>query len=81
MVNQRSETYRGADSGCEFSESCLNCSLEMCVFDEPAGKHSVLKGYRVKEVRRLYSEGKEVKDIVAILKISKRTVQRALYGR
>ncbi|MDD5191121.1 MAG: helix-turn-helix domain-containing protein [Dehalococcoidales bacterium] len=67
------------DMGCEFSPSCLNCCLPLCVYDEPGGKQALHKRQRGAEMMRLrHGEGKSVKELAAIFGVSVRTVQRAL---
>ena len=67
------------DIGCEFAESCLNCPLPVCIYEEPGGKRRLLKRLRAREMARLYTaEGKEIKELALIYNISQRTVQRAL---
>jgi hypothetical protein len=68
-----------ADTGCDFSETCLNCPLPMCVYDEPGGKRRFLKQNRAVEMAKLRNEeGKGVAEIAVIFGVSTRTVQRAL---
>lgn len=67
------------DEGCEFADSCLNCPLPECIYDEPGGRQHWLKGQRDREiVRRFYIEGRGVKELSLMFGISQRTVQRAL---
>lgn len=67
------------DNGCELGESCLNCLLPICIYDEPGGKQRWLKGQRDGELVRLFQkEDKGVKELAAMFGISQRTVQRAL---
>jgi hypothetical protein len=67
------------DEGCEFAESCLNCPLAHCVYDEPGGKQRWLKQARDREIVRLFSrESKGVKELALIFSLSERTIQRAL---
>jgi len=67
------------DDGCEFGDSCLNCPLPKCVYDEPRGRQRWLKRQRDKEIARLFNkEGKRVKELASIFGVSQRTVQRAL---
>jgi AraC-like DNA-binding protein len=67
------------DDGCEFEQSCLNCHLPICVYDEPGGKQRLLKRRRAAEMVRLFtSEGKSVGELAQVFGISRRTVQRAL---
>jgi hypothetical protein len=67
-----------SDTGCEFSETCLNCPLPICVYEEPGGKQRFIKRNRALEMARLFLEGKSVKELASIFKVSTRTVQRAL---
>jgi AraC-like DNA-binding protein len=67
------------DAGCEFSKSCLNCHLPVCVYDEPGGKQRLLKRQRAAEMARLFTtERKSVGELAQIFNVSIRTVQRAL---
>ncbi len=67
------------DEGCEFADSCLNCPLPKCIYDQPGGRQHWLKGQRDSEIVRLfYMEGEGVKELVLMFGVSQRTVQRAL---
>ena len=67
------------DEGCDLADSCLNCPLPKCVFEEPGGRQRWLKTQRDKEIVRLFiDEGKGVKELALMFGISQRTVQRAL---
>ena len=67
------------DAGCEFSKSCLNCHLPVCVYDEPGGKQALLKRRRAAEMARLFTqEGKSIEELAQIYEVSTRTVHRAL---
>ncbi len=73
------EYCRYHDEGCEFADSCLNCHLPKCIYDEPGGKRHQLKRFRNKEIARLFTaEGREVKELAIRFGISQRTVQRVL---
>lgn len=73
------EYCRYQDEGCEFAESCLNCPLPVCVYEEPGGKRRLLKKQRAKEMARLHTiEGKGISELAQIYRVSQRTVQRAL---
>lgn len=75
------EYCRYQDEGCEFADSCLNCSLPKCIYELPGGKQHWLKRLRDKEVITLFTtEGKEIKEIASTFGISQRTVQRILKG-
>ncbi len=67
------------DEGCEVMDSCLNCPLPGCIYDEPGGKQRWLKRLRAKEMIRLFTtEKKGVKELALMFAVSVRTVQRAL---
>lgn len=67
------------DDGCEFAQSCLNCHLPVCVYDEPGGKQRLIKRRRALEIARLFTnEKKSIGELAVLFKVSKRTVQRAL---
>ena len=67
------------DEGCEFADSCLNCPLSKCIYDEPGGRQRWLKRQRDRQIVRLFTvEGKRAKELALIFGISQRTVQRAL---
>jgi len=73
------EHYR--DKGCELAPSCLNCPFPHCSEDMPRGRQRQRKEIRNREIFRSYSQGKGVKQIAQRLKVSERTVQRALKER
>lgn len=67
------------DRGCELADSCLDCPLVKCIYDQPGGKQHWLKQMRNKEIVRLFTtEGKTVKELALMFSVSQRTVQRAL---
>ena len=67
------------DEGCEFAHSCLNCPLPVCVYDEPGGKTRLFKRKRQAEMAQLFiKEGKNIRELAKIYKVSRRTVQRTL---
>ena len=73
------EYYHYRDEGCEFADSCLNCTLPKCVYDQPRGRQCRLKRLRDREMSRLFTtEGKGVKELALRFGVSQRTVQRAL---
>lgn len=73
------EYCRYQDEGCEFSQTCLNCSLPVCVYDEPRGRQRWLKSQRDREMIRLFEkEGKRAPELAVMFSVSRRTVQRAL---
>jgi len=67
------------DEGCEFADSCLNCPLSKCIYDEPGGRQRWLKRQRDRQIVRLFTvEGKKAKELALMFGLSLRTVQRAL---
>jgi len=67
------------DEGCEFADSCLNCPLSKCIYDEPGGRQRWLKRQRDRQIVRLFTiEGKGVKELALMFGLSQRTVQRTL---
>ncbi len=66
------------DEGCELAGSCLNCPFARCVYEEPGGKLRLAKYLRAKEMARLFSEGKGLREIASKFGVSERTVRRAL---
>jgi hypothetical protein len=67
------------DEGCDFAESCLNCPLPVCVYDEPGGKRRLKNRRRAAEIASFFNrEGKNTGEVAQILGVSRRTVQRAL---
>ncbi len=67
------------DNGCDLADSCLNCPLPKCIYEEHGGRWHWLKGLRDREMARLFStEGKGIKELALIFAVSQRTVQRAL---
>jgi len=73
------EYCRYRDEGCEFTDSCLNCPFEKCIYDEPRGRQRYIKRLRAKEIARLFTTGgKGIKELALMFGLSQRTVQRAL---
>jgi transposase-like protein len=71
------EYYR--DEGCELAPSCLDCPFPCCVEDMPRGRQHRRKEIRNREILQLfYIQGEDIKQIAQRLRVSKRTVQRAL---
>ena len=66
------------DEGCELDDSCLNCHLPLCIYDEPRGKQHWLKDQRDGRIIKLFSQGKRVSELAVMFGVSQRTIQRAL---
>ena len=69
------------DEGCELADSCLDCPLPRCIYDEPRGRQRWLKRLRDREMINLFrNDGKEIRELASMFGVSQRTVQRALKG-
>jgi hypothetical protein len=66
------------DEGCEYAKACLDCPFPQCLYDEPRGRQHWMKQTRDKEIKRLFDQGKKVKELAIIFGVSQRTIQRAL---
>ena len=66
------------DDGCELAISCLECPFPKCVHEQPGGKRRWFKKLRDKEIVRLFSKGRGIRELATRFGISRRTVQRAL---
>jgi len=67
------------DEGCDLADSCLNCPLPRCIYDQSGGKQRWLKRLRDREIMRLAgTQGNGVKELATMFRLSQRTVQRAL---
>ena len=73
------EYCRYRDEGCDLADSCLNCPLPRCIYDEPGGKQRWLKRLRAREMARLFTtKGQGIRELALMFGVSQRTVQRAL---
>jgi hypothetical protein len=72
------EYCRYQDDGCEFADSCLNCPFPDCIYAQPGGRQQWLKSLRDKEVLKLHSQGKSVRELAEMFGLSSRTIQRIL---
>jgi hypothetical protein len=67
------------DEGCDLAASCLNCPYARCVYEQPGGRQRWLKKKRDGEIVRLFTrDGKGLKELARLFRVSTRTVQRAL---
>jgi hypothetical protein len=66
------------DEGCDYARSCLRCPFPQCLYDEPRGRQRWTKGLRNREISRLFSGGRKVKELALMFGLSQRTIQRAL---
>tara|TARA_B110000438_G_scaffold147855_1_gene142416 strand:- start:8511 stop:8849 length:339 start_codon:yes stop_codon:yes gene_type:complete len=66
------------DDGCEYSNSCLDCPLPLCKYDDPILDNSKSKINRNTLIFSMKKTNLSNKKIATILKISTRTVHRVL---
>ena len=66
------------EDGCEFSDSCLNCPLPLCKYDDPILDKSKLKNNRNLLIMTMKNSEFSNKNIAKALKISTRTVHRVI---
>jgi len=70
------------DKGCDYEPSCLECTrpLDQCPDMVPKMKQRITKERKSMAIRACRADGFTVKEIAESLKISERTVTRALKG-
>ncbi len=66
------------DHGCKLFPVCLECPLPCCMDEIPTVNQHVRLLHRAVEVDRLRKQGKSIKEIATRLKVSQRTVRRAI---
>jgi len=66
------------DSGCNYNQSCLNCSLAVCVYDDPEWVRRYVKTNRNNQMLVDRTKGMTIKAIANKYQVSARTVNRAL---
>ena len=67
------------DEGCELADSCLNCPLPGCIYDEPGGRQRWQKRIRNREISRTFRKGGVgVRELASRFGVSERTIQRVL---
>ena len=72
------ENTRYQDDGCEASNSCLDCPLAMCKYDDPGWLRRQDRGQRDDEIFRLRKAGIPVPELARQFKVSTRTVHRII---
>lgn len=72
------EFTRYRDDGCDISESCFECPLPRCRYEEPGGLRAVLNETRDRQILFLRSKGLGVDDIATRFGVSRRTVFRVI---
>jgi len=76
------EQFNYRDEGCELSDSCLLCPFPSCIREETHGKRRWYKQRRTREIIRLHNnDGRNVKELASIFRISQRTVYRVLKSK
>ena len=76
-LDLKKEEINFKDSGCRFSSSCLNCPIEICIYDDPAIVRNLEKSIRDKNIIKDRAEGLSNKQIAEKYNISVRTVHRS----
>ena len=66
------------DNGCDISQSCLNCHLTLCKYDDDKFSVGKNKLNRDKEIYKINSEGKSITDLSKKYNLSIRTIQRSI---
>lgn len=78
-TDDASEFYHYADTGCEASDSCLDCPLPKCRYDDPAWyqrNRRLARDFRV--VHTMQQEALSIEDTAERFGITNRTVFRIL---
>lgn len=76
--DQLPEYTRYRDDGCDISESCFDCPLPRCRYEEPGGLRALLNESRDREIIQLRLKGMPVEDLADRFGISRRTVFRVI---
>ena len=66
------------DNGCAVYLACLECPLPRCIEEMPRAMQNIRLLRRAIEVNKLHKQGKSISDIASRLKVSTRTVRRAM---
>ena len=64
------------DEGCRHAPSCLDCPFPHCFYEEKRGDLRWHKKIRNEKILRLHAAGKNIKQLAARFKLTKRTVER-----
>lgn len=72
------EETRYRDDGCDISESCFNCPLPRCRYEEPGGLRALLNESRDREIVQLRLKGMPVEELADRFGISRRTIFRVI---
>jgi hypothetical protein len=66
------------DDGCEVSQSCLDCPLPRCRYEEPGGLRALLNEQRDRQIIQLREQGMPVAELADYFGVSRRTVFRVI---
>ena len=69
-----------ADTGCEFSPRCGDCTLEECA-EMPGGKQLVRLKFRAAAMKKMRHSGIGVREVAQAFGVCVRTVQREMKMR
>jgi hypothetical protein len=72
------ENHNFSDKGCNLHNSCLNCPLLSCVYDEPNGRINYIRRQRDTEILHRFRRGETLEKLASHFEISRRTIQRVL---
>jgi hypothetical protein len=78
QTNTQPEDNNFSDKGCNLYNSCLNCPLPSCVFDEPNGRINYIRRQRDIEILHRFRRGESLEKLASCFEISRRTIQRVL---
>jgi len=77
-LNLNNDEVNFKDSGCRFSSSCLNCRIQICIYDEPSFVRNLEKNNRDESIIEDRSNGLSNQQIAKKYNVSIRTVHRSL---
>ena len=79
FADDTSEFYHYEDTGCEASESCLDCPLPQCRYDDPAWyqrNRRLARDFRI--VRAMQQDGLTIEETADRFSVTVRTVFRII---
>ena len=77
-LNLNNDEVNFKDSGCRFSPSCLNCPIQICIYDDPSFVRNLEKNNRDENIIEDRSNGLSNQQIAKKYNVSIRTVHRSL---
>ena len=66
-LNLNNDEVNFKDSGCRFSSSCLNCPIQICIYDDPSFVRNLEKNNRDENIIEDRSNGLSNQQIGAII--------------